>query len=86
MTRSARNVRTTAAALVEALLPAEGTTTTEAETDDVITVEECAAWLGVNKKTVYGAAGRGELPSARLGRRLLISRAAVTAWLAGRRT
>jgi excisionase family DNA binding protein len=51
---------------------------------DVCTVAEAARWLKVNRKTVYDAVNRRELPSARLGRRVLLSRAAITAWLAGR--
>ncbi len=51
---------------------------------DVCTVADVARWLGVNKKTVYDAVNRRELPSARLGRRVLLSRTAITAWLAGR--
>lgn len=50
---------------------------------DVCTVADVARWLGVNKKTVYDAVNRRELPSARLGRRVLLSRTAITAWLAG---
>jgi excisionase family DNA binding protein len=51
---------------------------------DVCTVADVARWLGVNKKTVYDAVNRRELPCARLGRRVLLSRAAITEWLAGR--
>ena len=52
---------------------------------DVLTVDECGRWLGVNRKTVYDAANRRELPCARIGRRVLLSRPAIEAWLAGRR-
>jgi excisionase family DNA binding protein len=41
-------------------------------------------WLGVNRKTVYNSAARGKLPCQRLGKRLLFSREAIGAWLAGR--
>lgn len=51
---------------------------------DVCTVADVARWLGVNRKTVYDAVNRGEMPCARLGRRVIFSRAAITAWLAGR--
>lgn len=51
---------------------------------DVCTVEDVARWLGVNRKTVYDGVNRRELPCARLGRRVLFSRSAITAWLAGR--
>lgn len=43
---------------------------------------EVAGLLGVNRKSVYEAAARGEIPGAiRLGRRLLFARARVLAWL-----
>ena len=48
---------------------------------EVIGADEVARFLGVNRKTVYDAANRGQLPSRRLGRRLLFSRSAVLAWL-----
>lgn len=51
---------------------------------DVCTVDEVARWLGVNRKTVYDAVNRRQLPCARLGRRVLLSRAAINEWLAGR--
>lgn len=50
---------------------------------EVITIDEAAAWLRVNRKTLYDAARCGKLPCARLGRRVLLSRAAIEAWLAG---
>jgi excisionase family DNA binding protein len=59
-------------------------TVDETDRADVCTVADVARWLGVNKKTVYDAVNRRELPSARLGRRVLLSRTAITAWLAGR--
>lgn len=51
---------------------------------DVCTVEEVARWLGVNRRTVYDAVNWRELPCARLGRRVILSRAAITERLAGR--
>lgn len=46
-----------------------------------MTAEEVAKFLGVDRKTVYEAAGRGEIPARRLGRRLLFSRTALVEWL-----
>jgi excisionase family DNA binding protein len=40
-----------------------------------LTVEEAAKLLGVSRGTAYEAARRGELPTIRLGRRLLVPRA-----------
>lgn len=54
---------------------------TDPDAADVLDADQVAALLGVNRKTVYEAAGRGDLPSRRLGRRLLFSRIAVLAWL-----
>lgn len=51
---------------------------------DVLCADEVALWLGVNRKTVYNSAARGNLPCQRLGKRLLFSRDALVAWLAGR--
>ena len=51
---------------------------------DVLTVEQVAALLGLGRNTVYEAAGRGEIPHRRVGRRLLFSRTAVLEWLAGK--
>jgi excisionase family DNA binding protein len=41
----------------------------------VLSVNEAAKLLGLNRNSVYEAAKRGELPIIRLGRRVLISRA-----------
>lgn len=46
-----------------------------------ITVDEVAELLGVARKTVYEAAGRGDIPCRRLGRRVLFSRRAIMEWL-----
>jgi excisionase family DNA binding protein len=44
---------------------------------DVLCVQEVAAWLGVDRKTIYAAAATGAIPHHRLGKRLLFSRDAV---------
>jgi excisionase family DNA binding protein len=46
-----------------------------------MTADEVAAYLGVNRKTVYDAAGRLEIPHRRVGKRLVFSRAALLNWL-----
>jgi len=48
---------------------------------EVMDVEDVAAFLGVDRKTVYDYAGRGEIPCRRLGKRILFSRSALVAWL-----
>ena len=50
----------------------------------VLTVEEVAALLRVNRKTVYDLFNKGELPGGRrVGRCIRFSRDAVVMWLAG---
>jgi excisionase family DNA binding protein len=48
---------------------------------EVMDADELAAFLGVDRKTVYDYAGRGEIPHRRLGKRLLFSRSAIVSWL-----
>jgi len=48
----------------------------------VMTADEVAALLRVNRKSVYAAVIRGDLPGAhRVGRKLRFARDAVLAWL-----
>jgi excisionase family DNA binding protein len=42
--------------------------------NDVLTVEEVARFLGISKASVYEALRKGEIPHARIGRRLLVLR------------
>lgn len=51
------------------------------ESREVLCADQVAAWLGVDRKSVYNAVARGGLPCQRLGKRLLFSRNALTAWL-----
>ena len=48
---------------------------------EVLTADEVADLLRVNRKTIYEAAQRGEIPHRKLGRRLVFERGAVLAWL-----
>jgi len=50
---------------------------------EVMSVEETAVFLGVDRKTVYDFAGRGMIPCRRLGKRILFSRQALVVWLRG---
>ncbi len=50
---------------------------------EILTVEEVAEWLRVNRKTVYEAASRDEIPCRKIGRILRFSREAVVQWLTG---
>lgn len=53
----------------------------EAASREVLTADEVAAFLGVDRNTVYDYANRGQIPHQRLGRRLLFSRTALIVWL-----
>jgi len=46
------------------------------------TVEEAAALLGIGRNSAYQAIASGELPVVRIGRRLLVPRAALERFLA----
>jgi excisionase family DNA binding protein len=48
---------------------------------DVMNADEVAAFLGVDRTTVYDFAGRGVIPHQRLGKRLLFRRGALVSWL-----
>lgn len=48
---------------------------------DVMTANEVAAFLGLSRNSVYEAAGCGEIPCRRVGRRLIFSRRAIVSWL-----
>jgi len=52
--------------------------------DSILTADQVAEILGVDRKTVYDAATRGDIPCRRLGRRLLFYRPALEAWLSGK--
>jgi len=56
-------------------------TIAEPPTKDVMTADEVAVFLGVDRNTVYDFASRGVIPHQRLGKRLLFRRGAVVAWL-----
>ena len=48
-----------------------------------MTVEEAARELGIGRNAAYDAARTGQLPSIRIGKRILIPRAALDRMLAG---
>ena len=49
---------------------------------EVLTVDEAAAALRIGRGTAYDAVRRGEIPVVRIGRRLLVPRAALAGMLA----
>ena len=46
-------------------------------------VEGFAVRVGIGRTLAYEAAARGEIPTRRIGRRLIVPRAAADAWLSG---
>lgn len=50
-------------------------------TSDVMTADQVAEFLGVDRTTVYDFAARGVIPHQRLGKRLLFRRGGIVAWL-----
>lgn len=48
---------------------------------EIMTADEVAAFLGVDRNTVYDYAGRGVIPHQRLGKRVLFRRGALVSWL-----
>ena len=49
---------------------------------DILDVDEAAALLKVSKKTIYTRVKNDTIPYAKLGRKLLFSRAKLTQWVA----
>lgn len=47
-----------------------------------VTVPEVARLLGISRMTAYAAVRDGTIPNLRIGRRVLVSRAALDRWLA----
>lgn len=48
-----------------------------------LTVEEAAGVLGISRALAYELVARGELPSLRLGRRIVVPRRALVAMVEG---
>jgi excisionase family DNA binding protein len=50
---------------------------------DVLTVDETARYLRISRALAFEAIHRGDLPAIRVGRRLLVPRVRLMAWLRG---
>ena len=50
-------------------------------TADMLTVPEVAQYLRIGKSEAYALAARGELPVLRIGRRVIVPRDELTAWI-----
>jgi excisionase family DNA binding protein len=48
-----------------------------------LNLPEAAKQLGISRGAAYAAAGRGEIPTVRIGKRLLVPRAALERLLGG---
>ena len=71
--------------LLQALRPTardEATPPPSEDPPEVLTADEVAAMLRLDRKTVYDYAGRGVIPCRRIGKRMLFSREALALWLA----
>jgi excisionase family DNA binding protein len=51
-----------------------------------VTVEQAAVMLGISRSAAYGCAARNEIPTIRLGRRLVVPTAWLVAMLEGEAT
>lgn len=49
---------------------------------EVLTAQEAADFLRISRDSLYDAAGRGDIPHRRIGRRMVFSRERLLAWLA----
>ncbi len=69
---------------VESEAPARDAARSEAGEPSVLTVDEAARLLRVNRKTLYDAVREGRVPGViRLGRSIRIGRTALLGWLRG---
>ncbi|MBA2633322.1 MAG: helix-turn-helix domain-containing protein [Chloroflexi bacterium] len=48
---------------------------------EILTVRQVAKLLGIARNSVYQAAAAGEIPSVRVGRRILFARRSLEVWL-----
>lgn len=51
------------------------------EWPEVLTAKEAAEFLRISRDSLYDAAGRGDIPHRRIGKRMVFSRARLLAWL-----
>ncbi len=62
-------------------LPPNLTDADRSQRSDVMTADEVAEYLGVDRNTVYEYAARGVIPHRRLGKRMIFRRGSIIAWL-----
>ena len=56
-------------------------TSPETSAPEIMRADQLAAFLGLNRNTVYEYAARGVIPHRRIGRRIVFARVHVMAWL-----
>jgi excisionase family DNA binding protein len=66
--------------LVQHVTGTKKPTPTEASSE-IMSADEVAAFLGLDRNTIYDYAGRGVIPHQRIGKRILFSRGALVSWL-----
>ena len=62
-------------------LPASSFPKPEPADAEIMSADDVAAFLGVDRNTVYEQAGRGVIPHKRLGKRMIFRRETIRAWL-----
>lgn len=55
-----------------------------ARKDEILTLEELAAFLKLSKSSLYKQLAQGKIPGQKIGRHWRFSRAAIDEWLRGR--
>ena len=53
----------------------------ELESRTIITIKEMSTILGIGRNTAYEAVKKGEIPSVKVGRRILVPSKALDRWL-----
>ncbi len=54
--------------------------------DDVMTIDDLAAYLKLSKSTLYKLCQEGKVPGAKIGRHWRFHRSTIEAWMSGRDT
>lgn len=60
------------------------TTTHDLVSDGALGIRDAAAWLGISRSRLYELLAEGGIPTLRIGRRRVVPRAALRAFLAER--
>ena len=68
----------------EATRPHSGSTSDQILDRTTLTVAETASLLGIGRSAAYEAVRRGQIPSRRLGRRIVVPVPALLDWLGSR--